>query len=108
MNRPASDLSLARSGCDIHVLHTAPQPTFVALRVRRLRHFLPRAGRPTSPPPMKARDIVAGSGVDVPPQLVQLPIKLSSSVTAPFRANALPSKMLAPVFIVILVRARIC
>jgi len=38
----------------------------------------------------------------------QLVIVLVSSVTAPLRARALPSKMVAPVFRVMLVSARIC
>ena len=50
--------------------------------------------------------IVPGSGTVAlpPPQLV---MTLLSSVTAPFRAKALPQLMLAPVFRVMLVSARI-
>src|SRR6202158_4170408 len=66
----------------------------------------------TKPVPTKPR--VPGSGtVDVPPPpppLVLLqppPMVLLSNVTAPFRAKALPQPMVAAVFRVMLVSARI-
>src|SRR6202035_764583 len=56
-----------------------------------------------SPAPIKL--MVPGSGtVDPPPQLV---MTLLFSVTAPFCAKALPQVMLAPLFRVMLVSARI-
>ena len=53
------------------------------------------------------KPIVPGSGTVVPPPPQPPPMTLLSSVTAPFRAKALPQLMPAPVFIVMLVSARI-
>ena len=75
----------------------------------------PAPAKITKPVPSNPR--VPGSGtVDVPPPppppppLVLLqppPMVLLSNVTAPFRAKALPQPMVAPVFRVMLVSARI-
>ena len=69
----------------------------------------PAPAKITKPVPSKPK--VPGSGtVDVPPPLLLLqppPMVLLSKVTAPFRAKALPQPMVAPVFRVMLVSARI-
>ena len=72
----------------------------------------PAPAKITKPVPSKPK--VPGSGtVDVPPPPPPLllpqppPMVLLSNVTAPFRAKALPQPMVAPVFKVMLVSARI-
>src|SRR5579864_2097876 len=69
----------------------------------------PAPAKITKPVPSKPK--VPGSGtVDVPPPLLlpqPPPMVLLSKVTAPFLANALPQPMVAPVFRVMLVSARI-
>ena len=64
------------------------------------------AGSPISTLPTSASSIVPGSGTATE-LAAQLLMVLASSVTAPLRAKALPSVIVAPVSIVMLVRARI-
>ena len=66
------------------------------------------AGRPSKMVPRNTRGNVAGCGTAIELMLAaQLLMVLASSVTAPLRAKALPSVIVAPVSIVMLVRARI-
>jgi len=75
-------------------------------RTWKRHRFLPfrRADSPSIAPPMRRSVIVAGSGTGE----TQLVMLLLSRVTAPFRARALPSRMVDPVFRVMLVFARMC
>ena len=67
------------------------------------------AGRPSNMVPKSTRGNVAGCGAAIGLMLAaQLLMVLASSVTAPLRAKALPSVIVAPVSIVMLVYARIC
>lgn len=65
------------------------------------------AGRPSNKVPKNTRGNVAGSGAAIGMLAAQLVMVLASSVTAPLRAKALPSVIVAPVSIVMLVSARI-
>src|SRR3972149_6524215 len=79
-----------------------------APREHRQRDLVPSHVRQSasSAPPMRKIVIVEGSGIEA--SATQLVMALVSSVTAPLRAKALPSKMVAPVFIVMLGSGRIC
>ena len=75
-------------------------------RRRRFRDRMAMAGRPSNKVPKSTRGNVAGCGAAIGMLAAQLVMVLVSSVTAPLRAKALPSVMVAPVFIVMLASAR--
>jgi len=77
MGSPETD-TRASIKCDPYYVQTGAHE-----RERRSRNLFPRAPAPKSPPPRRARLVVAGSGT-------ALKILFVSSVTAPLRAKALP------------------